>query len=82
MITNFVAIISNGNLIFAAALTLLEYSCRLQSELQNRSVLSRRSRALSVVVSLLSLLPEADQFLTLPASVVTFGDIDSLLLFT
>ncbi|KAK6102919.1 Nucleoporin Nup120/160 family protein [Brugia pahangi] len=51
-----------------AALTMLEYSCRLQSELQNRNVLSRRSRALSIVVSLLSLLPEADQFLTLPAS--------------
>ncbi|EJW84690.1 hypothetical protein WUBG_04398 [Wuchereria bancrofti] len=47
---------------------MLEYSCRLQSELQNRNVLSRRSRALSIVVSLLSLLPEADQFLTLPAS--------------
>ncbi|EFO22252.2 hypothetical protein LOAG_06232 [Loa loa] len=51
-----------------AALTMLEYSCRLQSELQNRNVLSRRSRALSIVVSLLSLLPEADQFLILPAS--------------
>ncbi|KAM3720028.1 Nuclear pore complex protein [Dirofilaria immitis] len=51
-----------------AALTMLEYSCRLQSELQNRNVLSRRSRALSIVVSLLSLLPETDQFLTLPAA--------------
>uniref|UniRef100_A0A915PSA8 Uncharacterized protein n=1 Tax=Setaria digitata TaxID=48799 RepID=A0A915PSA8_9BILA len=53
-----------------AALTMLEYSCRLQSELQNRNVLSRRSRALSIVVSLLSLLPEADQFLTLPAALL------------
>ncbi|MCP9261467.1 hypothetical protein DINM_004472 [Dirofilaria immitis] len=53
-----------------AALTMLEYSCRLQSELQNRNVLSRRSRALSIVVSLLSLLPETDQFLTLPAALV------------
>ncbi|VDK80884.1 unnamed protein product [Litomosoides sigmodontis] len=51
-----------------AALTMFEYSCRLQSELQNRNVLSRRCRALSIVVSLLSLLPETDQFLTLPAS--------------
>ncbi|VDK68116.1 unnamed protein product [Onchocerca ochengi] len=51
-----------------AALTMLEYSCRLQLELQNRNILSRRSRALSIVVSLLSLLPEADQFLTLPAT--------------
>lgn len=49
---------------------MLEYSFRLQSELQNRNVLSRRSRALSIVVSLLSLLPEADQFLALPASLV------------
>ncbi|CAG9533982.1 unnamed protein product [Cercopithifilaria johnstoni] len=53
-----------------AALTMFEYSCRLQSELQNRNVLSRRCRALSTVVSLLSLLPETDQFLALPASLV------------
>ncbi|KAL3993762.1 Nucleoporin Nup120/160 family protein [Acanthocheilonema viteae] len=51
-----------------AALIMFEYSCRLQSELQNRNVLARRCRALSTVVSLLSLLPETDQFLTLPAS--------------
>ncbi|OZC07683.1 hypothetical protein X798_05319 [Onchocerca flexuosa] len=59
-----------------AALTMLEYSCRLQSELQNRNILSRRSRALSIVVSLLSLLPEADQFLTLPATLNSMEQIE------
>lgn len=54
---------------------MFEYSCRLQSELQNRNVLSRRCRALSIVVSLLSLLPENDQFLTLPASLVCFDSL-------
>uniref|UniRef100_A0A158Q7J8 Nucleoporin_N domain-containing protein n=1 Tax=Elaeophora elaphi TaxID=1147741 RepID=A0A158Q7J8_9BILA len=59
-----------------AALTMFEYSCRLQSELQNRDVLSRRCGALSIVVSLLSLLPQSDQFLTLPASLGKNKDLE------
>lgn len=61
---------------------MFEYSYRLQSELQNRNVLARRCRALSTVVSLLSLLPETDRFLVLPASLVYFDTLYLLFIFS
>ncbi|VDM94978.1 unnamed protein product [Thelazia callipaeda] len=48
-----------------AASMMLEYSCRLHSEVQSRDILFRRSRALNAVASLLSLLPDSEQFLAL-----------------
>uniref|UniRef100_F1KRP3 Nuclear pore complex protein Nup160 n=1 Tax=Ascaris suum TaxID=6253 RepID=F1KRP3_ASCSU len=51
-----------------AALAMLEYANRLHKELQNRDILLRRCRCLSVVCQTLALLPEQSRYLAVVAT--------------